>query len=65
MGLVRRRVPERWLVVGSIAALAVFVLNDLTTDLKYFSIISTLPWLFVGLLRRASDSGGMTSTSSS
>jgi O-antigen ligase len=63
VGLVRRHVAERWLLVGSIAALAVFVLNAMTTDLKYFSLVSALPWLFVGLVRRASDEDGATSTS--
>ena len=38
---------------------------EVTTDLKYFSFISMLPWLFVGLVRRASGEDGATSTSSS
>ena len=51
--LVRTGVPERWLYVVATAAIGVVVLSATTFDLRFFSLIPMLPWLFLGLARRA------------
>lgn len=52
--------PElRWFLVGSIAALAVYVLVANTLDMRFFSFVPALPWLFLGLLRRGHNVGGV------
>lgn len=51
--------PElRWFVVGSFAAIAVYVLVANTLDMRFFSFVPALPWLFLGLLRRGRSFGG-------
>jgi len=50
---VRRRAEEAWFVAGSMAAVVVCVLTANTTDQKYFSFVTLLPWLFLGAIRRA------------
>jgi O-antigen ligase len=42
----------RWFLVGAIAAVSVYVINANTLDMRFFSFVPALPWLFLGLLRR-------------
>jgi O-antigen ligase len=63
VGLVRRGTSEPWFIVACIAAVVVFGLTMNTTDLKFFSLAQALPWLFIGLIRRAHSEVGVTSTS--
>lgn len=52
--------PEvRWFVVGSIAAIAVYVLLGNTLEMRFFSFVPGLPWLFLGLLRRGGNFQGV------
>ena len=62
---VRRRIEDAWFVAGCVAALFVWSVGASTTDQKYFSFLSLLPWLFLGAIRRAQDGRGATSASSS
>lgn len=54
---VRLRDPERWLYVAAVGAIGVVVLSASTFDLRFFSFIPMLTWLFLGLARRAKDDG--------
>jgi hypothetical protein len=55
--------PEmRWFLVGSIAAVAVYVLVANTLDMRFFSFVPALPWVFLGLLRRGHSFGGITTS---
>ena len=49
--------PDRWLLVGGIAAVAVVGLTATTLDFRFFSFITAIPWLFLGLLRRVVGPG--------
>lgn len=60
--LVRHSSPERWFTVGCIGAVLVFVLAAQAGDFRYFSFAQAVPWLFVGLVRRALAEAGETST---
>jgi len=42
----------RWLIVGLLAVLGVWIVNAGAIDMRFFSFISALPWLASGLLRR-------------
>jgi O-antigen ligase len=44
--------PNRWMLVSLLAMLAVWVLAAGTYDARFFSLISALPWLIAGLMRR-------------
>jgi O-antigen ligase len=45
--------PETsWFLIGSVAAVAVYVINASTFDMRFFSIVPAVPWLLLGLLRR-------------
>jgi len=50
---VSRGDPERWLTVAVVAAIGVVVLSAATFDTRFFSFVPMLPWLLLGLLRRA------------
>jgi O-antigen ligase len=45
--------PDRWLLIGVSAAVAVLSLAGTTFDYRFFSFVPALPWLLLGLLRRA------------
>jgi O-antigen ligase len=47
---------ERWLMVALLAILGIWVINAGTLDMRFFSFVSTLPWLAVGLMRRMTRS---------
>jgi O-antigen ligase len=55
--------PDRWLFVGASAAVAVILLAGMTSDHRFFSFLPAVPWLLLGLLRRAGASRGDTSES--
>ena len=50
---VRGHDPDRWLYVASLGAIATVMLSAATFDLRFFSFIPMLPWLFLALIRRA------------
>jgi O-antigen ligase len=50
--LARRPTDEKWLIVGLLAVLGVWIVNAGAIDMRFFSFISALPWLAAGLLRR-------------
>jgi O-antigen ligase len=57
--------PElRWFIVGSIAGIVVYVLVATTLDMRFFSFVPALPWLFLGLLRRGRNFGGVAASAS-
>ncbi len=43
--------PERWLLVGAPAVVAVLVLTGATIDYRFFSYVPAMVWLFLGLVR--------------
>ena len=45
--------PDRWLLIGASAAILVIILTGATIDYRFFSFAPAVPWLFLGLLRRA------------
>jgi hypothetical protein len=47
--------------VGCVAALAVVVLSGATLDYRFFSLPELLPFVFIALLRRATDADPRTS----
>jgi O-antigen ligase len=49
--------PERWLLVGGIGAVLVVALSASTLDLRFFSFVPAVPWLFLGLMRRVVGPG--------
>lgn len=63
VGLVRRRLEERWFTVACIGATAVIALAIVANDFRVFSFLGALPWLFLGCIRRDLGIGGRTSTS--
>jgi O-antigen ligase len=42
----------RWFLLGSVAALVVYVLANNAGDFKYFSFVPAVAWVVLGLLRR-------------
>ena len=48
----RRPGAERWLIIALLAILAIWVINAGTLDMRFFSFVSAMPWLAVGLMRR-------------
>ena len=46
------RSPDRWLVVGTIGALAATFLNGETLDYRFFSLALVLPFAMLAILRR-------------
>lgn len=60
----RRPSPDRWLLIGASSSVVVVVLSAATFDLRFFSFIPMLPWLFIALLRRITAAkGALPSTS--
>jgi O-antigen ligase len=51
------RPESRWFLVGAISAITVYVIDANTLDMRFFSFVPALPWLFLGLLRRMQLSG--------
>jgi hypothetical protein len=45
---------EPWIVGGCLGGAAVYVIGALTYDSRFFSIVTALPWIALGLARRAS-----------
>jgi O-antigen ligase len=43
---------ERWLMIALLAILGIWVINAGTLDMRFFSFVSAVPWLAVGLMRR-------------
>ena len=62
----RARAPsaERWLLVGGIAAVAVVALSAATLDLRFFSFVPAVPWIFLGLMRRVVGPGNVSASAS-
>ncbi len=50
--LARRALPERWFLIGSIGAIAVYLLNAASIDMRFFSFVPALAFFFLGLIRR-------------
>jgi len=50
----RVRTPsrERWLLLVGLAVPLVYALSATTLDMRFFSWVQVIPWLFLGLLRR-------------
>lgn len=48
---IRAASEHRWLFVGCLAMLAVYTVNALSIDMRFFSYTSMLPWLMLGLAR--------------
>jgi O-antigen ligase len=46
------RAELRWFNVGALAAFGAYFAAANTTDFKYFSFVSAIPWVLLGLLRR-------------
>jgi O-antigen polymerase len=49
---------RRWLFVGWLGVVAVYLVNAVTIDMRFFSFAAALPWIGLGLLRRAAYSAG-------
>lgn len=49
----RRGLAEPWIVAGSVGAIATYALSAGTYDTRFFSLVVALPWLALGLARRA------------
>ena len=45
--------PERWLFAAGLGSIVVLVLTATTFDTRFFSFVPMLPWLFLGVMRRA------------
>jgi O-antigen ligase len=48
----RVRPDARWLLTGLVAAVVVYAVSASTLDMRFFSLVPSLPWLFLGFLRR-------------
>jgi O-antigen ligase len=46
------RSQASWFLIGSMAAVAVYVINASTFDMRFFSFVPAVPWLLLGLVRR-------------
>jgi O-antigen ligase len=42
----------RWLLTGLVGAVVVYAVSASTLDMRFFSLVPSLPWLFLGFLRR-------------
>jgi O-antigen ligase len=42
---------ERWIIAGSVGAASAYALGALTYDSRFFSLITALPWIGLGLAR--------------
>jgi hypothetical protein len=52
--------PRRWLFAGWLGVVAVYFFNAATIDMRFFSFVAALPWIALGLLRRALDTADAT-----
>jgi hypothetical protein len=52
-----RDLALRWILVGCLGVVVVYVINAATIDMRFFSFVATLPWIALGLLRRAAYPG--------
>jgi O-Antigen ligase len=50
---IRERSPERWLYVGGLGVVFVIAFTGGTLDLRFFSFVPMVLWLFLALMRRA------------
>jgi hypothetical protein len=50
---IRARAPDRWLYIAGVAAVSVIALTGATLDLRFFSFVPMVLWLFLALMRRA------------
>jgi hypothetical protein len=50
--------PTAWLFAAGLAVVAVYLLNAVTVDMRFFSFVPAIPWFVLGLLRRHQLSGG-------
>ena len=57
---IRARAPDRWLDVAGVAAVFVIALTGATLDLRFFSFVPMVLWLFLALMRRADVVGSQT-----
>jgi O-antigen ligase len=53
----RRGLVESWLVAGSLGVLGIFAIGAATYDTRFFSFVSALPWIALGLARNALAEG--------
>ena len=49
----RSTVRHRWFLVGVIGVVGVFALNATAIDMRFFSFVPAMVWMFLGLGRRA------------
>jgi O-antigen ligase len=54
---IRARAPDRWLDVAGVAAVFVIAFTGATLDLRFFSFVPAVLWLFLAMMRRAADAG--------
>ena len=50
---IRRDRRASWMMLAALGSVAVIALTALSTDLRFFSFVPALVWIYVGLLRRA------------
>jgi O-antigen ligase len=51
-GFALRPTSDRWLIVGLLAVLGVWIINAGAIDMRFFSFVGSVPWLAVGMMRR-------------
>lgn len=54
---IRARAPDRWIDVAGVAAVFVIAFTGATLDLRFFSFVPAVLWLFLALMRRAAADG--------
>jgi O-antigen ligase len=47
----------RWFLAGATGAIAVYVVTASTIDMRFFSFVPAVPWIILGLMRRAQGVG--------
>lgn len=52
VGSLRRDLLPSWLAAAWLSGLAVYGMNAMAIDMRFFSFVCVLPWLCLGLLRR-------------
>jgi O-antigen ligase len=50
---IRARAPDRWLDVAGVGAVFLIAFTGATLDLRFFSFVPAVLWLFLALMRRA------------
>jgi hypothetical protein len=50
---IRARAPDRWIDVAGVGAVFVVAFTGTTLDLRFFSFVPAVLWLFLALMRRA------------